>query len=97
MEEGRLFQTQKQMKEVFWQNRQRDEASLHCTHTHTHTDEQTPSNHRRPLLAKNPDLQQALKTPLSKSLFHAFFSTLQIFPILAYFIMLHLIKCCFVP
>lgn len=43
-EEGRLFQTQKQIKEVFWQNRQRDgDTQKHgahivtCTHCLTNT------------------------------------------------------------
>lgn len=51
-EEGRLFQTQKQMKEVFWQNRQPG-GNTHYAHTVAHT----PSNKHKPALAKNPDFQ----------------------------------------
>lgn len=58
-EEGRLFETQKQMKEVFWQNRQRDgdtqckhSADTHTQNTHTHE----PSDKHKSVLAKTPDL-----------------------------------------
>lgn len=35
-EEGRLFQAQKQIKEVFWQNTECD-GTTHVRHSHTHT------------------------------------------------------------
>lgn len=87
-EEGRLFQTQKQIKGVFWQNRLWDVMHIICS---AHIRSHAPSNKHKALLAR-------AKIPLYHQIqqFKTLFLSVSIFPILTCFIIFCLVTFCFV-